>query len=132
MALAYLLPSFTMALPPPTLKHKLIGAVFLFVLLPAGCVYMLSGDPDPKYANKTTALVCAKQKVREQLKSPSTAEFQPSIDMRVETADNLSYKIAGYVDSQNSFGAMVRTNFACDLTVHPESKSCTTGCQLAE
>ncbi len=125
-------PPFTMALPPPSLKAKLFTAALLFLVLPAGCVYMLSGDPDPKYANKTTAVVCAQMKVKEQLKSPSTADFQPSIDMQIETTDNLSYKIAGYVDSQNGFGAMVRSNFVCDLTVHPESESCTTGCQLTE
>lgn len=114
----------------PTLKHKLIGAAFLFVLLPAGCVYMLSGEPDPAITNRNLALACAKTKVKEQLKAPSTADFQPSRDMRVETADNLSYKIAGYVDSQNGFGAMIRSNFTCDLTVHPESDSCTTRCQV--
>jgi len=93
---------------------------------------MLNGEPDPKYANKSLAFACVKEKVRQQLKSPSTAEFQHNIDMQIETTDNLSYKIGGYVDSQNSFGAMLRTNFVCSLTVKPETQSCLTNCEFPQ
>ncbi len=119
-----------MALPPPTTKHKVFAALILFVLLPGGCVLMLSGKPDPATSNRISALVCAKQKVLEQLKAPSTAEFQRSSSMIVETKDNLTYKIGGYVDAQNGFGAMLRTSFICDVTVHPESEQCETECSV--
>ena len=120
-----------MALPPPTTKHKVFAALFLFVLLPAGCVYMIgSAEPDPARENKTTAIVCAKHEVEQKLKAPSTAEFQRSSDMIIETKDNLSYKIGGYVDAQNGFGAMLRTHFICSVTVHPETKGCDTDCSI--
>lgn len=119
-----------MPLPPPTTKHKVLAAVILFLLLPAGCVYMLSGEPDPAITNRNSALVCVKQKIMEQLKAPSTAEFQASSDMIIETTDNLSYKIGGYVDAENGFGAKIRTHFICSTTVDPATQTCVTDCSI--
>ena len=119
-----------MPLPPPTTKHKVIAALILFLLLPAGCVYMLSGEPDAAHTNRTSAIVCVEQKIREQLKAPRTAEFQSNRDMIIETKDNLSYKIGGYVDAQNGFGAKLRTSFICSTTVDPQAKTCVTDCSI--
>lgn len=53
------------------------------------------------------------------LKAPSTAEFQSvndfSAELYVSEGDggHFSYKVAGYVDAQNSFGAKIRTRFNC-------------------
>jgi hypothetical protein len=59
---------------------------------------------------------------RTQLKSPSTADFpwgvieaQPAIgDENKPTADQ-TWVVRSYVDSQNGFGAVVRTQYSCDL-----------------
>ena len=55
----------------------------------------------------------AKQHVEAILKSPSTADF-PWFDWQVTKADqakDIRYVVYSYVDSQNGFGATVRTKF---------------------
>jgi|SRR5215472_6993548 len=47
------------------------------------------------------------------LKAPSTAKFGD--DAVVSDLANSTYDVRSYVDSQNAFGAMIRTNFICTL-----------------
>lgn len=58
--------------------------------------------------------------VKECLKSPSTAKFPGSFLMPYDgwgmSQEGLIYKISSYVDSQNSFGATVRSNFYIEFT----------------
>lgn len=49
--------------------------------------------------------------IKHQLKSPSTAKFQ-GMDYQVSQGDT-ELMIKSYVDSQNSFGATVRTDWIC-------------------
>ena len=62
--------------------------------------------------NGTMAFVMANQRIKEQLKSPSTAKF-PSITTKgvAVVKQEFTYTVTGYVDSQNSFGAVVRTRY---------------------
>lgn len=54
----------------------------------------------------------AKKFVINRLKAPSTAKFPNITEARcVILSDNKTWKIFSYVDSQNSFGAMVRTKW---------------------
>jgi len=72
-------------------------------------------DPEDK---REEALVMAQQFIKDRLKSPSTAsfgsffkgEFQ-SAEKCVTPIENQEYIVRGWVDSQNSFGGTVRTNF---------------------
>lgn len=51
-----------------------------------------------------------------QLKSPASAQFP--VDMITIVGDETrGYHITGYVDSQNSYGAMIRNDFAADVTI---------------
>lgn len=68
------------------------------------------------YANKRNAWRAAKKFVEKKLISPATARFSPSPwsndpDLEVEELERCSYYFKAYVDSQNAFGAMLRTNF---------------------
>ena len=49
--------------------------------------------------------------IKGRLKAPATAEFSPSYQQVQETGG--VYRWAGHVDSQNSFGANIRTAFTC-------------------
>ncbi|MEG1604144.1 MAG: hypothetical protein RR340_11100 [Cloacibacillus sp.] len=52
--------------------------------------------------------------IRQNLKAPTTAKFPSFYDDGVvveRLSDGTTYKVIGYVDSQNSFGAMIRTKF---------------------
>ena len=66
-------------------------------------------------ANWAMAEVQCEDHVREFLKSPSTATFSGLGDTEVRGADH-KYAIIGWVDSQNSFGATLRTNYICKVT----------------
>ena len=79
---------------------------------------------------KATAYVCAKYEVEAYLKAPLTAKFQASPDAVIYKEDSY-YVIESFVDAQNSFGAMIRTNFKCKAvnpkpgTGYCESVNCT-------
>jgi hypothetical protein len=58
--------------------------------------------------------VMCEQPVEERLTSPSTAEFDWDSN-RVTLLGADHYLVEGTVDSENTFGAMVRSNFACNI-----------------
>lgn len=61
------------------------------------------------------AIRCTKYEVTQRLKSPSTAEFNTNTQSTY--INDTTYGIYGTVDSQNSFGAMIRTEFMCTVTL---------------
>ena len=61
------------------------------------------------------AWTAAQLEVERNLKSPSTAKFPWSSEGYVTKIDNNTFDIQSYVDSENSFGAMIRTNFSCTV-----------------
>ncbi len=73
--------------------------------------------PAPRQPNEIDAWVATKQFVRKSLKAPSTADFgslfgesqDPKTACRAH--GNQMWRCSGWVDSQNSFGAMIRTRF---------------------
>jgi hypothetical protein len=52
------------------------------------------------------------------LKAPATAKFCSHEEMKV-IEQNGVYTVSGYVDSQNSYGAMLRSTFTLHVTKHP-------------
>lgn len=65
---------------------------------------------------KSNAINFAKNQVKKCLKAPSTAEFpgdwyDPYNDWNVSSEGNDMIIVSSYVDSQNSFGAMIRSYF---------------------
>ncbi len=73
--------------------------------------------PPQHVANISGAWVMTCEYVRAKLKSPHSAQFpyssEPGVVVNEISPD--SYTVRGYVDSQNSFGAMLRTWFTCIL-----------------
>jgi len=76
---------------------------------------------------------CATDRVRSILKSPSTAKFPSAVwdasSYRISGSAG-EYTVMGYVDAQNSFGAMLRSNFICTLRMAGKDADCYAGCQL--
>ena len=58
------------------------------------------------------------------LKAPATAVFPP-LDTMVISGSNGIYNVSGYVDSQNSYGAMIRSTFTYNVEKTPEGWRCT-------
>jgi hypothetical protein len=70
--------------------------------------------------------------VRGMLKAPATAQFPYYDDSFIKEIksekkgkqhQSRQYQIKSYVDSQNSFGALIRTNYTCSLIqIHDDKK----------
>lgn len=68
------------------------------------------------------AIAAAKIIVKDKLKSPSSAKF-PISDSEYVVKKALTendWVVSGYVDSQNGFGAMIRTTWIASFTLGPE------------
>lgn len=64
------------------------------------------------------ALSAAQTLVKEALKTPTTAKFPKSGSEYSITCDGADYKVSGYVDAQNIYGAMLRQKWFASFTMH--------------
>jgi len=76
---------------------------------------LLSGafnsDREDDYNNEVIAISQCEDRVKSLLKAPATAQFNS------EASGYGTWKVTGSVDSQNSFGAMVRSYFQCTVKI---------------
>ncbi len=121
----------------PQSNMKLIAGlitVAVFIGLFFGVKSMFTSDSDNNNVtnsynnnktNKQLAYNYAMKYVKQKLKAPSSAEF-PSLFDRQEHITELSsteYQINSWVESQNSFGVMIKTNFSCRIKIADEKIS---------
>lgn len=102
-----------------TIALVMMGVTVLAIIaLFAMCAF---GGKDDDSIGKSDAWVCAQDVVERNLKSPSSAKFclmsEATIHYNGEEDGGSRYTVSGYVDAQNSFGAMIRKNFTVNLTV---------------
>lgn len=72
--------------------------------------------------SRVDASLMAEHFVEQRLKSPSTAKFGPYRDMTIApTGEQCEFLVSSYVDAQNSFGAMMRTNFTAVVRYKPDT-----------
>lgn len=108
-------------------KALLIAAVSIAGLIAVTVIYLIISGPFPvtremapevkvSYCeNGRRATIVAERLVIRRLKSPKTAEF-PSYDEAVTRyMGQCVHRVISYVDSQNGFGAMIRTTFAATI-----------------
>lgn len=75
----------------------------------------MTEKPMPKKKDLSfMAVVQCKNYVKEKLISPSTADF-PFFDFKSNHIRNDIYVVRSFVDSQNSFGATIRTRWKCKI-----------------
>ncbi len=103
----------------------IIGAAIIFGTIGYNKVSGDSGKPKPKnkpapevvYEPKgSDAIVACRNAVRESLKAPRSAEFKGMFDSPQSDVQDLGrgrFRVASWVDAQNSFGAMIRQRFEC-------------------
>ena len=100
-------------------KMKIIvGILWLFVFIIF--ISALSGGSDSTGTGEVEITdskvhIMSKSYVENVLKSPSTANF-PSYDYSFFDLGDNKYKIVSYVDSQNGFGAQVRSDYLVTLS----------------
>lgn len=88
--------------------RSLIALVALSVPVLASC----STSPEDEHETEGfTAQAMCKEFVKDKLKAPASAEF--SDEQHVE--EGTGWRVTGVVDSENSFGAMIRGSFTCVL-----------------
>jgi hypothetical protein len=142
------------ARPPVTDGTKLVLTAFAIVAVAVGGgVYLGAGGganraaetdkpqsvTKPSAPDKTLAWVMAQRFVKKHLKSPGSADFggiseHQDPESCVTFDGDGVYSITGWVDSQNSFGAKLRTSFNVVLLYKPDSDtwSVVSGPSLAE
>ena len=95
---------------------KVIGAI----LAVAAFVWIIKPRPTDDAADAAHELTlgawtACQQFVEARLKAPATAQF-PTVDQAaVHSFGSGRYGVESYVDAQNSFGAMLRSRYACAL-----------------
>lgn len=88
-------------------------AIILAALLLYSCQSITkSSSSDSLPEDMGFAWAACQNKTAAQLKAPATAEFPTMLDIK-HTKRPYGYDFNGWVDSQNSFGALIRTNFLC-------------------
>jgi hypothetical protein len=79
------------------------------------------GSSSSTTPGKIDAWVMAQQFVEDKLKSPSTADFGSAFgdyqdpDEVVTDLGGGKFRVRGWVDAQNAFGATIRNHFMCEL-----------------
>ncbi len=104
------------------------GIIVVALLLLWGFFSWIGGPgepPTPWHEEESTldAYVMTQQFVEERLKAPGSAEW-PGVSYRdaVTHLGDQRYRTSTYVDSQNSFGAMLRTHFVAEVEQTSEDK----------
>lgn len=100
----------------------LLALVVIAGLCAVGGVIVFGGDDKPVDVvvtdQSTNAEVMCEQFINKQLKAPATAKYP-----KPETSkDGATYTVKGGVDSENSFGALVRTPYTCVIRADGDDK----------
>ncbi len=100
------------------MKNKLPHLFSLLTIVVFSFFALGSGDSDSSVEpSPIMAYNFAEDFVKQRLKSPSTAEFPGLFEKNKHIIDlgNGEYKINSWVDSQNGFGAMIRSKWSCKI-----------------
>ena len=98
----------------------LIIAVALAINYLSPYLGKLAGEPDKDY--KTEVFVTAQDDVRKLLKAPATAKFPSLYENKnfIKKGTDGIYTVTSYVDSENSFGANIRTPYIATYKVEDD------------
>jgi hypothetical protein len=91
-------------------RWRIIGVIVVVVLIAIAIDENTNGGGDaPSIGDSYGAQFACEQFVEDRLKSPGTAEFTD----QTETNDGVEWTSIGSVDSQNTFGGVVRNDYVC-------------------
>ncbi|HDK7176616.1 TPA: hypothetical protein PTV31_003234 [Clostridium botulinum] len=107
-------------------KNKFLKAVLLClsIILCLGIFVGCGESEEDKARHKKFDVYKATTGLIEQkLKSPSTAKFQEFDEKLVRDLGGDQYKVSGYVDAENGFGANIRSNWHCTVRIEGEGNN---------
>ena len=99
-----------------TVSFGLLLLVILIISLPSS-----DDTPKPEHSAVSAWTVC-QQFLEGRLKSPASAKYPSGYSNYTTHLGAGQYRVTAYVDSQNSFGAMIRNDFICTVQ-HTEGDS---------
>lgn len=79
-----------------------------------GAALLLSACGDGSVSSGEAYRAC-EDAVESQLRSPGSADFSGALGSDVTETEGGGYSIRGTVDSDNAFGASLRSNFSCEI-----------------
>lgn len=91
----------------PGMKRIVAGVAGVLLV----CTVAACGDSEPSVEEQQ--INACHVAILDGLKAPSTAEFVNDEELREWEEGGKSVEIKGSVDSQNGFGAQIRSNFRC-------------------
>jgi regulatory protein YycI of two-component signal transduction system YycFG len=100
-------------------KTKKIFFWLFLILVLLFLTELFNNNPTPP--DKIDAYIMMKEFVKDKLKSPASADFESNQTIGYKFENGI-FTFSGYVDSQNSFGAMLRTRFTVSINYKFETK----------
>ena len=97
---------------------KNVILILTVVIVSIMCYGYGENSDSTKSMEKYEAKVYAEIAIKKLLKSPKTAEFSNIVETKFTPMleDGLKgFEVRGFVDSQNSFGAMIRSNYSIEV-----------------
>lgn len=88
-----------------------VGLVSILMLM----VFISGSSQNRSFDGALVAMQYCESAVKQCLRSPGSADFQYGHASRVISLDNDKYRLRSFVDSQNAFGAQMRTHFLCEV-----------------
>jgi hypothetical protein len=99
----------------PASKTPLVLILLIVLVCIIGFALTQNSGGGESKPDGTTAFYMCQTFVERRLKAPKTADFASKGDSSILDLGSETYKITSYVDSQNSFGALVRTKYFCKV-----------------
>lgn len=91
----------------------LIAIIIILSLLLSMCGSKDAAEKPPH--DPISAFYMSQQFTTKQLKAPATAKYPAYSEAQVLDLGDGQYRISAYVDAQNAFGAMIRTQYLCTV-----------------
>jgi hypothetical protein len=79
--------------------------------------------PKRTVPDEISAIVAAKNLIEDELKAPGSAKHPGwTYEPHVTKITNMKWEVVSYVDAQNSYGAMLRMNYAMEIEFYYNEK----------
>jgi hypothetical protein len=106
----------------PAPKKKTHGCLIVIAAIVAAGIglSLIPGGSDSSGADQYGAQVMCENFIKDQLKSPGSADF--SNETTTMGATDKLWEVAGDVDAENSFGASLRSHFTCVVRYTPSDE----------
>lgn len=100
-------------------------SIALLALISYIVVMAVNHEPSPDRerdtGSATAAVLACQDFVEQSLRAPATAEFPPISEASVSRSGS-EWIVSSHVDSENGFGAFVRTNWTCEARYEGEGR----------